>query len=386
MARLRTLLLSLLLGVVAPCGAGAQWRASLELSGARLQLDAQPSAGALSLGGAVARDDARTSFDLSALATLGADARRTTQAFAAATLFGAHGRAARWSLGADGGAYTERGTDASLSGYLVARERFVFRRSGAWAGLAVGGVRDRGDDFGVRMGDAGLWHAVGRLRAAATATLVDTRAVSVVQGVWVTEPATYSDAGADLRWSSRDAGVAGALALRATLGARLISRGADGATRKGFGGADVELAVRPRVMLTAAAGRQLSDLARGTPASRYVALGLRVALRDEAPAARSHTTRAPNAPRVLIERGAGGEALLVVIAPAASVIEITGTLTDWEPVALESRGGRFVLAHAVASGTHRLLVRADGGPWTPPANLPAAADEDGARTALLVVP
>jgi len=55
-------------------------------------------------------------------------------------------------------------------------------------------------------------------------------------------------------------------------------------------------------------------------------------------------------------------------------------------VTLERRDGRFVLARAVASGTHRLLVRADGGAWAPPANLPATADEDGARTALLVVP
>jgi hypothetical protein len=38
------------------------------------------------------------------------------------------------------------------------------------------------------------------------------------------------------------------------------------------------------------------------------------------------------------------------------------------------------------SGTHRVLVRIDGGEWRPAANTPAVDDDLGGRVGLLVVP
>ena len=39
-----------------------------------------------------------------------------------------------------------------------------------------------------------------------------------------------------------------------------------------------------------------------------------------------------------------------------------------------------------ASGTHRIVVRIDGGPWRPATNTPAVDDDLGGRVGLLVVP
>ncbi len=37
------------------------------------------------------------------------------------------------------------------------------------------------------------------------------------------------------------------------------------------------------------------------------------------------------------------------------------------------------------AGSHRLLVRVDGGEWMPPPGLPAAPDEFGGRVGVLLV-
>ena len=63
-----------------------------------------------------------------------------------------------------------------------------------------------------------------------------------------------------------------------------------------------------------------------------------------------------------------------------------GDFTEWEPRTLVSSGGAFEGAMVMRSGTHRMLVRIDGGPWRPAANTPAVDDDLGGRVGLLVVP
>jgi hypothetical protein len=46
----------------------------------------------------------------------------------------------------------------------------------------------------------------------------------------------------------------------------------------------------------------------------------------------------------------------------------------------------FETTLAMAPGSHRILLRVDGGRWRPAANTPAVDDDLGGRVGLLVVP
>jgi hypothetical protein len=70
----------------------------------------------------------------------------------------------------------------------------------------------------------------------------------------------------------------------------------------------------------------------------------------------------------------------------ARSVEIMGDFTNWEPRPMTRNGAAFESTMRVTSGTHRLMVRIDGGDWRPPANTPAVDDDFGGRVGLLVVP
>ena len=75
-----------------------------------------------------------------------------------------------------------------------------------------------------------------------------------------------------------------------------------------------------------------------------------------------------------------------VRAPTARTVEVMADFTDWTPLSLRAVGDLFVREVAVAPGTHRVVVRVDGGPWRPAVNTPAVDDDLGGRVGLLVVP
>jgi 1,4-alpha-glucan branching enzyme len=77
---------------------------------------------------------------------------------------------------------------------------------------------------------------------------------------------------------------------------------------------------------------------------------------------------------------------LRVRAPGARRVEVMGDFTDWEAVELSPAGELFERAIPITSGTHRLLLRIDGGEWIPAANTPGVDDDLGGRVGLLVVP
>jgi 1,4-alpha-glucan branching enzyme len=76
-----------------------------------------------------------------------------------------------------------------------------------------------------------------------------------------------------------------------------------------------------------------------------------------------------------------------VDAPGARRVWLRADATAWRAVELaRDPGGGWSAALPLASGTHRVLVRVDDGPWRAPANLPAVDDDMGGRVGLLVVP
>ncbi len=85
-------------------------------------------------------------------------------------------------------------------------------------------------------------------------------------------------------------------------------------------------------------------------------------------------------------RLADGAGTLEIRAPGAGRVEVSGDFTRWLPVTLERAGGdRFTLAAPLTPGVHRLIVRVDGGRWTPPSGLPQALDPYEGNVGVIVV-
>ncbi|MEP6990270.1 MAG: glycogen-binding domain-containing protein [bacterium] len=132
--------------------------------------------------------------------------------------------------------------------------------------------------------------------------------------------------------------------------------------------------------LVLAVTRQLPDWVRGGDAMNAVSVGLRFG--QAAPVI------ARDARMVVVVQVAesDGAQLLRVYAAGASAVEVMGDFTDWRAQPLAAKGAAFEHTVTLSSGTHRVLVRVDGGPWRPAANTPAVDDDLGGRAGLLVIP
>lgn len=194
----------------------------------------------------------------------------------------------------------------------------------------------------------------------------------------------------------------GRLSLDGTLGLRAFSRGGGHGV---FGEASAAWQVGAWLSLVLSGGRYPTDPTRGSVSGRYLGLALRL--------------RAPRSPRndlppgdVLADPGfvhppasPAGDPVslpisveidpcaceagrtLLLRAPAATLVEITGDFTDWEPMVLEpGRQGGWVLPFPLPPGTYRFAVRIDGGDWRVPLGATRVRDEFGGVVGLLTVP
>lgn len=143
----------------------------------------------------------------------------------------------------------------------------------------------------------------------------------------------------------------------------------------------------PTQALVLSVARQLPDFVRGAEASNSFTLGIR--LNEPSPALAMALRTPPTVEVAAAEVDANADSTrrtLRVRAPAAQRVEVMGDFTDWEPVTLSPTAGVFSGSFALGPGTHRLVVRVDGGAWRPAANTPAVDDDFGGRVGLLVVP
>jgi hypothetical protein len=127
-------------------------------------------------------------------------------------------------------------------------------------------------------------------------------------------------------------------------------------------------------------GRQLPDWVHGADAADAMTVGMR--FRQPTPAADREARLIP----VVHVVDTDDARVLRVRATGARQVEVMGDFTGWEPQSLERKGATFERAMAIASGTHRMLLRIDGGAWKPAANTPSVDDDLGGRAGLLVVP
>jgi hypothetical protein len=131
---------------------------------------------------------------------------------------------------------------------------------------------------------------------------------------------------------------------------------------------------------TISVSRMPPDFVRGADAARWVAVGMRF---NEPTPARARAARIQ--PIVQLS-GMGDERVLRIRAPGARRIELMADFTEWSPVTLTPTGSAFEKSVTLTPGSHRVLIRVDGGPWRPAANTPAVDDDLGGRVGLLVVP
>ncbi|MEO8560683.1 MAG: hypothetical protein ABI601_01320 [bacterium] len=266
------------------------------------------------------------------------------------------------------------GSAGTATGF--ARLLRVAGRAGAWAGVNASlGRREAGSMPG-SAAEGGAWWSWPRARL--TATVLEQRATGQLfsgtqrQLFIATVPVRFAEGTLGLH-------VEGDMAsLDLSAGARRDP--------------DAARLIEPTMTLTAALWRspgramtisvsqQPPDFVRGADAARWIAIGLRF----------NETTPAmARSARVLpIVQLAGSETARVVRvrAPGARRVELMADFTDWMPVVLAVTAAGFEHSVPVSAGSHRVLVRIDGGAWRPAANTPAVNDDLGGRVGLLVVP
>jgi hypothetical protein len=358
----------------------------VEVGAARLQTrDIAPSHAA-TVEASGRHDGLRYAFAAAGGLALADDGRSTSQGLVTATFLSRPGKPSRWEIGGALTAFGQGSLGMNGGAYVLAREHFARGDFGGWAGVAFGGVEDVGEWNPTRTAEIASWFARRGTRVTGSAVLVDTRSEPYgSEGRLVTDPITYTDGSLGLRWAFQRR-----VEIDTRGGMRFISRGALTANGRGtrpFATVDAAVWVTPRLAVTAAVGRQLADLARGTPDTRFAALALRFTMRDHfSPPA---PVRPPPSTGVLslgLVNDSTGQSRLVVTAPSATLVEVAATFTSWQPIPLVRRGDIWELDRYLPSGAHRLLVRVDGGPWMVPANLPAAADDFGGNVGIVTIP
>jgi hypothetical protein len=131
---------------------------------------------------------------------------------------------------------------------------------------------------------------------------------------------------------------------------------------------------------TLSVARQPPDWVRGADAAQWIGVGMR--LYEPRPS----IARAARIRPVVTVMPDDAQRRVRVLAPGAHTVELMADFTEWASVTLSPSHDVFEGSFALSPGTHRLVVRVDGGAWRPAANTPAVDDDLGGRVGLLVVP
>jgi hypothetical protein len=188
----------------------------------------------------------------------------------------------------------------------------------------------------------------------------------------------------------------GKLALETVAGGRVWSRGAG---RGLFGEGSGIVALNDRVGLVLSGGRYPTDPIRGSIASRYVAVAVRLRVRSiparDPPylltrAGRAGANGDSSAPVTLaVHTARDGLVRLVIHGPpaGASLVEIAGDFTEWQPVPLrQTAAGTWEALVPISRGVHRINVRVAGGAWIAPAGITRVRDEYDGDVGVFIVP
>ena len=283
-------------------------------------------------------------------------------------------RVEQWQaeLTADGGIsrYLQSNTGYGTVGARVHRSG---PQSGFWLGAGLGSVTAATNPIGSTRGEIGAWWRSGPFAMSTAATRTAMRDVA------------YFDAGIHGRWEYdwlQLAGSAGARAGDQTGGARQ------------WGDVSATMWVSRSIAIVLGHGAYPVDLAQLAPGGRYTALSMRIATRPPAlrdALARSVRNPTPSVVRPVVatfdvRRNRDGTVRIRVRAPGAASVELVGDFSDWDPLSLERTiGETWQIILPLASGTHRLNIRVDGGEWGVPPGIGTMLDEFGGAVGLLLI-
>jgi hypothetical protein len=357
--------------------AQTDWRADAALT--RLRPAGASNKSAASLSGLAQQQLGSVTPILSVAATIAGDSVAAAQLLMGVKVLPPWTDRAPIDVGAVYALYGIAAGDRGQSRMLYARQHLLLDRGGYWIGGAFGQI-DREASFASDAIDVGAWLTKGRTRLTATLSTTGTDDREVFQNTALRpHPFATSVRVADAMVTVEYSG--DRFDFDASAGGRVAVAGLDGS--RGFASFAVGMRVAQRARAVAAFGSQLADPLRGTPEWRYASIGMRFAN------ARA-TTGIPAGhagPALEATRTGDGRARITIAAPAsAQRVELAGSLTGWEPVALERGLNGWEITLSAPPGIHRVQVRVNGGEWRVPANLTASRDEFGKRSGLIVLP
>lgn len=260
-----------------------------------------------------------------------------------------------------------------------ARLHWLGTDRGAWAGGAVGRTSYGAAARPVATLSAGFW----------------ARRPNLTVTLWTSHAHIGDTVYTDLESSAH--AEHGVLALDASLGARVASRGGGHGV---FEEGSVTVALGERTAAVVSAGRYPTDAITGTISGRYVTVALRVhtaalrrfLIRDRRPTPAPREGAADSGslgpmPELEVTVAPARRVRLVVRVADAAQVELAGDFTDWRPIALtRAAPGVWDAVFDLASGVHRVNVRVDGAAWSVPAGTTRAPDDYGGTVGLFVVP
>jgi hypothetical protein len=187
----------------------------------------------------------------------------------------------------------------------------------------------------------------------------------------------WAETEASLSWDGRL--LSGALLV----GGRLASRGVP---TGGWGSATLAVRLSSPLSLVVGAGTASGGRFALDGEHRYVTLGLRIRPRLASVTTGDRSTSVATASELAVVPLGGGRYELSLCAPRAHRVEISGDFTNWKPVALtRAPDGRWTMTRTLATGTHRLNARIDGGSWIVPSGLTTMSDDFAGEVGLLVI-
>ncbi len=377
----RALACVLLVGFGVPV-AGAQESRTLrfETGAARVRQHGRDARDAFVAGALWRRSDRRFASLLSAAFTYAGDSATAAQAIAALAWRPTEESAWHTEAGVTGAAFGvyELGRGGNLSAYT--RERVVLDNASLWvSGFAGHTLRDDRSWHSTDVAFGGSLRS-GGLEAGLSFARLRTNDWPLMQasGIFLQQDAASHDI-ADWTLAAHyehgpltlDASQTWRNGLRQTL-----------ATQVAFvWSAEYELS--PRFSFAVGAGRQLADPVRGTPDAQVASALIRIVI---LPWRVAGERIAASATARLIAGAAGGVLVVRVAASDSARVEVAGSFSAWEPVALRRTSEGWEAQIPLRPGTHRVAVRINGGPWRAPANLGKIRDEFGGESGIVVVP
>ncbi|HZE09882.1 MAG TPA: glycogen-binding domain-containing protein [Gemmatimonadaceae bacterium] len=180
-----------------------------------------------------------------------------------------------------------------------------------------------------------------------------------------------------------------------------------GAAKKTWGSANASVPITQTLSIVGAAGTYPINPMQGFPGGRFVSVGLRVSNplrgmenRNESRGSGADAQRMSgisdstsekdvdglSRPELVVNRATADSITLIISAPGAERVELTGDFTGWDPVALTlNKDGSWIRSFALARGQYQMNVRVNGGKWTVPRSLLSMVDEFGGAVGLLII-